>query len=91
VLITGVRSGDQIVDYWFDGQNLHFLNSPIVDTENVHGSGDTLSAAVCALLAKGNSMDHAIAGARDYTTKALQRAANWRLGKGHGPLSHFKF
>lgn len=89
VLITGIRSGEQIVDCWFDGQELHFLSSPLVETINVHGSGDTLSAAICAFLAMGNSMDKAIAGARDYTAQALQRAANWRLGKGHGPLSHF--
>lgn len=89
VLISGILSADKIVDYWSDGQQLHTLTSPIIETENVHGSGDTLSAAICAFLANGDSMDDAIGHARQYTAKALQRAANWQLGKGHGPLSHF--
>jgi hydroxymethylpyrimidine/phosphomethylpyrimidine kinase len=91
VLISGIRSGDEIVDYWSDGNKLHALTGPIIETENVHGSGDTLSATICAFLASGDSMGDAIKKARQFTVKALQRAANWRLGKGHGPLSHFTY
>ena len=89
VLISGIRSGDKIIDYWSDGKKLHALTGPIIETENVHGSGDTLSAAICAFLASGESMGDAIQKARQFTAKALQRAASWQLGKGHGPLSHF--
>lgn len=89
VLITGHVTDNQIVDYWFDGKKLRLLSGPLITTENLHGSGDTLSAAICAFLARGDSTGDAIIKARQYTTKALRSAANWQLGQGHGPLSHF--
>lgn len=89
ILITGSKQGEEIVDYWSDGLELQVLHSPVIDTANVHGSGDTLSAAIGAFLARGDSMAEAISNGRAYTTAALRGAVNWRLGGGHGPLSHF--
>lgn len=89
VLITGTRKGSDIVDYWFDGHKMHELYGPLLRTKNTHGSGDTLSAAICAFLARGDSMEAAIKQGRLYTNEALRRAVAWRLGGGHGPLSHF--
>ena len=88
VLITGNSEGDQMVDYWSDGTQLHHLSVPRIETENRHGSGDTLSAAICAFLAKGESMGDAIVNGQQFTAKALRSAASWQLGHGHGPLSH---
>lgn len=88
VLITGNSEGDQMVDYWSDGTQLHRLSVPRIETENRHGSGDTLSAAICAFLAKGDPMGDAIGKAQQFTTMALRSAASWQLGRGHGPLSH---
>ena len=89
ILITGHYNGRQIVDYWSDGEKLHALSSPLIATANDHGSGDTLSAAISAFLAQGESMGQAIIKARKYTARALQNASHWQLGQGHGPLSHF--
>ena len=89
VLITGHVIGDQIFDYWSDGKQLYSLPNPVIATKNIHGSGDTLSAAICALLAQGKSTGEAIRLARKYTAGALQSAVEWKLGQGHGPLSHF--
>ena len=89
VLITGMSDADQMIDYWSDGTQLVQLPTPHIETKNRHGSGDTLSAAVCAFLAKGKSMPSAIAGAQEFTAAALRAAASWQLGHGHGPLSHF--
>jgi hydroxymethylpyrimidine/phosphomethylpyrimidine kinase len=88
ILITGLSEGDQMVDYWSDGTQLHHLSAPRIETENRHGSGDTLSAAVCAFLAKGDPMGDAIVNAQKFTAIAIQSAASWQLGHGHGPLSH---
>ena len=88
VLITGYCEGDQMVDYWSDGTQLHHLSVPRIETENRHGSGDTLSAAICAFLAMGDPMGDAIVKAQQFTTIALRAAASWQLGQGHGPLSH---
>ena len=89
VLITGNSEGNQMVDYWSDGKQFHHLSVPKIETENRHGSGDTLSAAICAFLAKGDPMGDAIGKAQQFTTMALRSAASWQLGHGHGPLSHF--
>ena len=88
VLISGISEGDQMIDYWSDGTQLHRLSIPRIETKNRHGSGDTLSAAICAFLAKGDTMGVAIVKAQQFTATALRSAATWQLGHGHGPLSH---
>jgi hydroxymethylpyrimidine/phosphomethylpyrimidine kinase len=87
VLITGIRDGNEVVDTFFDGSSAVEFRSPWIRTINRHGSGDTLSAAICALLALDFSMQEAIEEARAYTRAAIQAAAEWRLGTGHGPVS----
>ena len=52
----------------------------------VHGTGCTLSAAICALLAAGFGLEDAIAGAKGYLEGAI--AAAPRLGRGATPLRH---
>ncbi len=89
VLITGIRQGDLIIDYFSNGKQLQQLPTPWIDTQNRHGSGDTLTAAICAFLAQADSMLDAILKAQRFTTNALEAAKHWHLGKGHGPLSHF--
>jgi hydroxymethylpyrimidine/phosphomethylpyrimidine kinase len=89
VLITGHVQGEQICDFWSDGRENKTFATPLVATANNHGSGDTLSAAICANLAKGLTIVQAIQEARRFTIQALKNSASWRLGAGHGPLSHF--
>ncbi len=89
VLITGVPAGEMIIDYWFDGAQFLPLTHPRIETNNRHGSGDTLSAAICANLAVGMDMASAISSAQAFTMRALAAASGWKLGRGHGPLSHF--
>lgn len=89
VLIKGFREGESVVDMLFDGESFTEFRQPHIATQNTHGAGDTLSAAVCAFLAQGEEMETAVARAQQFTHHALQRAANWQLGKGHGPLSLF--
>ena len=63
---------------WFRGK--------IIDTENTHGTGCTLSSAIACGLAEGKSIPEAVAAAKAYLTGAL--AAGLDLGKGSGPLHH---
>ena len=87
ILLKGGRDGDEIVDIFFNGRSIHQLRAPHIDTQNTHGSGDTLSAAVCAFLAQGMGMETAVHRAHQFTQQAIQRAANWQLGQGHGPVA----
>ncbi len=91
LLLTGIGEAEEMVDYWSDGTSLHRLAMPRIETENRHGSGDTLSAAICAFLARGEGMEEAIIKAQAYTANALRAAAQWKLGQGHGPLSHIEW
>jgi hydroxymethylpyrimidine/phosphomethylpyrimidine kinase len=87
VLIKGHRAGDQAVDLLFDGRDVTIFRSPWQETQHLHGSGDSLSAAVCAFLARGLDMAQAVAEAHQYTARAIRGAAGWQMGGGHGPVS----
>ena len=89
VLIKGFLDGEELVDVLFDGQTFTDFHQPHLETQNTHGSGDTLSAATCAFLAQGLSLADAISQAQQFTHRAIQHAANWQLGGGHGPLALF--
>ena len=88
-LITGGRDGDAIVDVFFDGLDIAELRASRLETANTHGSGDTLSAAIAAFLARGMLLLGAVARAQGYTRAAIAASAGWRLGAGHGPLAHW--
>ncbi len=59
-----------------------------VQTTNDHGTGCSLSAAICAGLAVGHSVPDATRDAKAFVLKALNGAADWKLGRGHGPIDH---
>jgi hydroxymethylpyrimidine/phosphomethylpyrimidine kinase len=65
------------------------VRQPHIETSNTHGSGDTLSAAICAFLAQGLPLAEAVSQAQQFTHRAIERAAHWQLGGGHGPLGIF--
>lgn len=66
-----------------------WYSNPKIDTLNTHGTGCTLSSAIACGLARRLQMTVAVGVAIDYTRKALQAGASWRLGGGNGPLEHF--
>jgi len=65
------------------------FNSPRLYVNNSHGTGCTLSAVVCAELAKGERLLAAIATAKEFINGALVRADEFELGSGAGSLHHF--
>lgn len=89
VLLTGLNDETSSIDIHVTPDSVALLRSPLLQTENRHGSGDTLSAAICTFIAQGHDLSAAIHHARAYTHEALRRAAPWQLGSGHGPLAHW--
>lgn len=59
------------------------------NTKNTHGSGCTLSSAIASFLAKGKTMDEAVAFAQYYVSEAILHGSDVQTGKGNGPLNHF--
>ncbi len=86
VLLKGWRDGELMVDVLFDGSTIRRFTAPYIKTNNLHGSGDTLSAAICAFLAEGDGMKTAVSRAIPFTHQAIKNGAAWQLGQGHGPV-----
>lgn len=84
----GHLAGNECVDLFYDGEFLE-LKAPRVETQNTHGTGCTLSAALTANLAKGLDLRSAAREAKIYVQGALEGAKNWKMGQGQGPLAHF--
>lgn len=83
----GHLPGDIVPDVLYDGSKIHIFRNARLYTDNVHGTGCTLSAAIAANLAHGESMYEAVSKATHYVHHAIATAPN--LGSGHGPLNHF--
>jgi len=60
------------------------FRSEYIDVGDVHGSGCTLSAAIAAALAKGMTLEEAVALAKKYVTDAIRSAPP--IGHGAKPL-----
>jgi hydroxymethylpyrimidine/phosphomethylpyrimidine kinase len=62
------------------------FEEPRIPTQNTHGTGCTLSAAITAELASGCGMEEAVERGRAYLRTAL--ALSFRGGRGRGCLGH---
>lgn len=87
VLIKGGHREGDATDILFDGKNFETFSVPRIETRHTHGTGCTLSAAIAALLAKGQTVPDAVKNAKEYITAAIAQAP--QLGRGRGPLEHF--
>lgn len=58
-------------------------------TNNTHGSGCTLSSAIAAGLALGQSCTEAAESGQDYIHQAILHGKDVTTGKGNGPVNHF--
>ncbi|NTV06385.1 MAG: bifunctional hydroxymethylpyrimidine kinase/phosphomethylpyrimidine kinase, partial [Chlorobiaceae bacterium] len=52
-------------------------------------TGCTLSSAIAAYMARGETIEAAVSKAKTYINEALRAGATFRLGHGNGPLHHF--
>jgi hydroxymethylpyrimidine/phosphomethylpyrimidine kinase len=64
------------------------LSSRRIHSNNVHGTGCTLSSAIAAYLALGMGLSEAVHCARQYIVQAIAHGAGITTGHGHGPLNH---
>ncbi|MGI8400583.1 MAG: bifunctional hydroxymethylpyrimidine kinase/phosphomethylpyrimidine kinase [Gemmatimonadaceae bacterium] len=80
-----LESANRVVDVLYDG-NVRAFRSGRIETTSTHGTGCTLSAAITAQLAKGESLHAAVRRSIGYVHNAIATAPG--LGSGHGPLNH---
>lgn len=65
------------------------ISSPKIESNNLHGTGCTLSAAIAFYLACGTDTIEAVSLAKEYIYRAIKTGKNMSIGKGHGPVNHF--
>ena len=85
--LRSIESCDAL--YRREENRLSFFDGERIETPNTHGTGCTLSSAIAAYLAKGEEIPDAVASAKRYIDAAIRGGAEYRTGKGHGPLHHF--
>jgi hydroxymethylpyrimidine/phosphomethylpyrimidine kinase len=89
VLIKGGHGqGEECRDCLLYNNTFYWFSSKKVITGNTHGTGCTLSSAIAAYLARGESMASSVEKGKAYTVEALRAGAAYRLGEGSGPLHH---
>ena len=88
VLIKGgglkdMKGKDFFLD--LDGRKEWLVNN-VINTKNTHGSGCTLSAAICGYKALGFELLDSIRKAKLFVEKSLENS--YKIGSGPGPLGH---
>jgi hydroxymethylpyrimidine/phosphomethylpyrimidine kinase len=90
VLIKGGHGqGAESIDYLIDAKGTIALAAPRIATKNTHGTGCSLSSAIAAGLAKGESLEAAVRNAKAWVSAAIASADRFSVGHGHGPIHHF--
>jgi hydroxymethylpyrimidine/phosphomethylpyrimidine kinase len=89
LLKGGHLGGDTCLDVFLQNGAVTELKQTKIKTNNTHGTGCTLSAAITANLASGDSILMAVKKANLYLHEAIKRADDLNIGKGHGPVHHF--
>ena len=76
-------------DFYLDstGKSKWFINK-FINTQNTHGSGCTLSSAICGYQALGYDLINSIQRAKLFIERSLEKS--YKIGSGPGPLGHFQ-
>jgi len=74
-------------DFYIDKEGKRdWLINKYVNTPNTHGSGCTLSAAICSYKALGYTLIESIKMAKSFIESSLNKS--YKIGSGPGPLGH---
>lgn len=88
-LDSDVLDCETSADLLITSESAHWLSDKRVKTNNTHGTGCTLSSAIAAYLAKGETLENAVFNAKAYIQSAIENADRLSVGTGHGPVHHF--
>lgn len=80
VLVKGghLKNMGKATDLFFDGKTELLLSAPFIKSIRTHGTGCVYSAAICAALALGHSLPHAVQIGKRFVTKAI--SGSYRIG-----------
>jgi hydroxymethylpyrimidine/phosphomethylpyrimidine kinase len=80
ILVKGghLKNSREAIDIFFDGKTELLLSAPFIKGVRTHGTGCTYSAAICAALALGHDLPHAVELGKNFVTAAI--ADSYRIG-----------
>jgi hydroxymethylpyrimidine/phosphomethylpyrimidine kinase len=81
-----LKNSRTAMDIFFDGETELLLSTPFVKGIRTHGTGCTYSAAICAALALGLDLPHAVVTGKNFIAAAIRNSC--RIGR-HFALGNF--
>lgn len=91
VVIKGGHASDlnNAKDYLFTKDGVQIFDNERFATQHTHGTGCTFSAVITAELAKGRTIEQAVAKAKKFISLSIQYTPE--IGRGRGPVNHFAY
>jgi hydroxymethylpyrimidine/phosphomethylpyrimidine kinase len=86
LLKGGHLQGKLAIDVLVTPHSLDEFAAPFIPGVKTHGTGCTYSAAIAAGLARGRSLRDAVAAAKDYVTRSIEKSLRWNKTQA---LNHF--
>ncbi|MDP3300524.1 MAG: bifunctional hydroxymethylpyrimidine kinase/phosphomethylpyrimidine kinase [Sulfuricurvum sp.] len=86
VLIKHHVTSTLSTDLLYIEDQIQRFTSELLDTNNLHGTGCSLSSAIAANLALGYSLQEAVERSKRFITEAIKAAPS--IGHGSGPINH---
>ncbi len=87
VLVKGGHSRSNPDDLLYNGRTMTIFEGERINSKSTHGTGCTLSAAICANMARGMDAVMAVGEAKKYVEVGINHGP--KIGGGHGPIHHF--
>jgi hydroxymethylpyrimidine/phosphomethylpyrimidine kinase len=82
----GHLEGREAVDLLVTEETVHRFAAPRLASQNLHGTGCTLSSAIAANIVLGAPLPEAVAAAKAFVSQSIERGQDVTLGAGAGPL-----
>jgi hydroxymethylpyrimidine/phosphomethylpyrimidine kinase len=86
----GHLEGEEAIDLLVTDHGVLRFAAPRLVSQNLHGTGCTLSSAIAASIVLGASLPKAVASAKAFVREAIERGRDITLGAGAGPLIQTK-
>ncbi len=67
----------------------YLFSAHLVESQNTHGTGCSLSSAIATFLSLGESIEKAVEHGKEFVYKGICAGKDVHIGEGHGPLNHF--
>jgi hydroxymethylpyrimidine/phosphomethylpyrimidine kinase len=82
----------EVVDFLFlkESNEIRRIVNPKIDTKNTHGTGCSLSSSIATFLSLEHDLETAVKKGCQYVNHAINNGKNKVLGKGNGPINHFR-